>query len=71
MPQVLREKLRECDVPESSITVIPGRTDAINAALAMARPGDWVVVFVSAVDPTVIAVGDKLSRLAAASEFRI
>ena len=71
MPQLLREKLLECDIPESSIAVIPGRTDAINAALAMARPGDRVVVFVAAADPTVSAVGDRLSRLAGASELRI
>ena len=71
MPQVLREKLLECDIPESGIAVIPSRTDAINAALAMARPGDWVVVFVAAADPTVIAIGDKLRRLAAGSEYRI
>jgi len=64
--ELVRSTLIERGVPDSRITSIPDRTEAIDAALAMATAGDEVVIFLSPIDGTVQEIADKLRHLAAA-----
>jgi cyanophycin synthetase len=51
VPDLLRAFLIEAGVDEACIDVIPSETDAVDAGLRMARPGDLLLVF-----------GDKVRR---------
>jgi cyanophycin synthetase len=45
VPRMLQARLRESGVDDSHIEVIPSEVQAVDAALAMAREGDLVVIF--------------------------
>jgi cyanophycin synthetase len=45
VPQMLRARLLESGIDEDRIEVIPNELQAVDAALAMAREGDLVVIF--------------------------
>ena len=51
VPNLMARALREADVPASRFQIIPEESAAIDAALAMGRPGDLLVIF-----------GDNLTR---------
>ncbi|MCW8871508.1 MAG: cyanophycin synthetase [Xanthomonadales bacterium] len=44
-PQMLCSRLRESGIDDSRIELIPSEVEAVDAALAMAREGDLVVIF--------------------------
>jgi cyanophycin synthetase len=48
VPNMIAQVLRESGVPQTAIDVIPDEQEAIDAALAMGRPGDLVLVFADA-----------------------
>ncbi len=45
VPQMLSDQLRQADVDDTRIEVIPNEIQAIDASLAMAQEGDLVVIF--------------------------
>jgi cyanophycin synthetase len=49
IPTLMRAALIECGVPESAIQIVPEELDAIDTALAMARPDDLVLIFCEAI----------------------
>jgi cyanophycin synthetase len=48
VPRIIAAALREAGVDESSISLIPGEQDAIDAALHMGRSGDLLLIFADA-----------------------
>jgi cyanophycin synthetase len=49
---MLRAALREHGVPDEAIRVIPEETEAVEAALRAAEPGDLVLIFGDAISRT-------------------
>ena len=52
MPRLLRAALLEEGVPAQSIEVVPDEQEAVSRALAMAKPGDLLLVFADALERT-------------------
>jgi cyanophycin synthetase len=52
VPKLLRGALLEAGVPAAKIEMVPEETKAVDAALAMARPGDLVLLFADALQRT-------------------
>jgi len=52
IPGLLRDALLGAEVSKKRIQVIPDETEAVEAALAMARPGDLVLLFADALSRT-------------------
>ncbi|MCP4330643.1 MAG: cyanophycin synthetase [Alphaproteobacteria bacterium] len=44
IPQLMKQGLIEMGVPANHVTLIPGESEALDACLRMARPGDFVVL---------------------------
>ncbi len=52
VPQLLAEGLRSAGISEDAIELVPAETDAVEKALAIARPGDLVLVFADQITRT-------------------
>jgi cyanophycin synthetase len=52
IPALLRDALVSANVAKTTVQVIPDETEAVEAALAMARPGDLVLLFADALSRT-------------------
>ncbi len=48
VPRIIRDTLLKAGIPEDRISLIPDEQEAHDAALAMARPGDLVLLFADA-----------------------
>jgi cyanophycin synthetase len=69
VPQMLRAQLRESGVDDTRIEVIPSEVGAVDAALAMAREGDLVVIFGDNIDRCWKQVaGHEVEEVAAGAE---